>query len=209
MKIRYLTLLSTLVILGFTVFAFAKGKPGGETTYTASLTGSFDFFLGGLTTARKGKSLSGNETLSVVRDPDSEDIFKVNCPDLLTSEVTDFTVLDKNWGISYTRSRGGLDQIHITMNNLETADWGISAEYDPVDFDLHLHGEIASDDDFLPKSGFPVTHDLTRYKLWAGGQGDSGSGWLICNSGGDGMGSWWELKTPTTLTITAITTPKQ
>ena len=46
MKIRYLTLLTTLVFLGFTVSAFAKGKPSDDVVvYTVALTtGVFTFF---------------------------------------------------------------------------------------------------------------------------------------------------------------------
>ena len=111
--------------------------------------------------------------------------------------------LDKDWSISYTKSRRNPDQIHLTMNNLIILS-GTSPNYDPVDFDLHLHGEIANGDGFLPASGSTVDHQLTRYKLWGGGQGDNG--WFICNSDGGGMESWEVLPKPNTSTLTLTLT---
>jgi hypothetical protein len=210
MNNRFLIVLITLAFLGFSVTAIAKGKPvkpgGGNPIYTADLTGNFEFFSEDLTTARKGKSLRGNDTLGVVHngnevgDKITGGIFGEDCSALLTDKgVIAFDVPD-DWGISYTRSRGGPDQIHITMNDLIIVDPvpGTSENYDPVDFDLHLHGVIEGED-FLPESG-SVSHTLTRYMLWAGGHG--ADGWFICNSTGGGMDTWEPLPQKTTLTIT-------
>ena len=204
MKIRYLTLLTTLVFLGFTVSAIAKGgPPKPEVVYTAVMTGDFNFLEMDLTVRKKGKSLSGNDTLKMNTETDA--IFKDKCSSLLgeigevgSGEVGVVGFDVPNWSISHTKSKGRLDQIHLTMNNL-TIYPAPSTNYSQVDFDLHLHGEIAGDDDFLPESG-NVAHTLTRYMLWAGGHGEEG--WFVCNSTGNGMDTWEELPQEITLTIT-------
>ena len=193
-----------LAFVGFSVTAIAKGKPpkpgGGDSAYIAELKGDFEFVSGDLTTARKGKSLPGNGTLGVSHDGNS-DLFLKDCSTMLTEVgIEAFEVLENNWGISHTRSKGGPDQIHITMNNLIIDPLVVSEGYSQVDFDLHLHGEIAEGDDFLPESG-NVAHLLTKYKLWAGGQGPEG--WFICNSNGGGMDSWESLPNDLTLSITS------
>jgi hypothetical protein len=208
MNTRILTVLITLAFLGFSVTAIAKGKPvkpgDGDPVYTAQLTTGeyFDFVSGDLTTARKGKSLPGNGPLGVSHNGNSPegDIFRKYCSTLLTEVgIEAFEVLENNWGISHTKSRGGPDQIHITMNNLIIDPLVVSKDYSQVDFDLHLHGEIAEGKDFLPESD-NVAHTLTRYMLWAGGHGEEG--WFICNSTGGGMDSWELLPQDLTLTIT-------
>jgi len=205
MKIRYLTLLTTLVFLGFTVSTFAKGKPGNTDEvplYRAELIGDFEFLSEGLTTKRKGKSLPGNDKLGVVHNGNVVDgkitggIFGKDCSALLTESGVQAFEAPDDWGISYTRSRGGPDQVHITMNDLMISP-GASDTYSRVDFDLHLHGQIGVD--FLPVSG-SVSHTLTRYMLWAGGLGEEG--WFVCNSTGDGMTTWEELPQAITLMIT-------
>ena len=88
MNTRYLTLLTVLVLLGFNVSTFAKGKPGadGGGTYTATLSaGYFEFASGtltGLASGRKGKSLSGNVTLEMDYAA-ANDIFLKHCSALL------------------------------------------------------------------------------------------------------------------------------
>jgi len=229
MKARFLALLTTLAFLGLSISvpAFAGkdkgcgttnphpscGDGGGGNTdevpvYRAQLLkdGYFDFVQDGLTSARKGKSLRGNGTLSVAHNPVEGnpvevDIFRRHCGVMLTGVgITAFEVLESNWSISHTRSRGGPDQIHITMNNLMIdLQAAVSEGYSQTDFDLHLHGEIA--EDFLPESGdVDVAHTLTRYMLWAGGRGEEG--WFVCNSTGNGMETWELLPQPITLTIT-------
>ena len=215
MKNRYLTLLTTLVFLGFTVSAFAakppnpggSGKTGPVPVYTADLTRNFTFVSGNLTTKRKGKSLPGNDTLEVLHNGNGSSgikggIFAKDCSALLTAAgVIAFQAPD-DWDISYTRSNGGFDQVHITMNDLTIVDPdpGTSGNYSQVDFDLHLHGEIVSGVDFLPESGKSVDHIITRYMLWAGGR--EAGGWFICNSDGSGMDTWEELPIESTLKIT-------
>lgn len=203
---RFLTVLITLAFLGFSVTAITKGKPvkpgGGGAVYTADLTEDFEFVSGDLTTARKGKSLPGNGTLGVLYNGNSPlgDIFRKDCSTLLTEDgIEAFEVMDNNWGISRTRSKGGPDQIHITMNNLMIDPLVVSEDYSQVDFDLHFHGEISEVEDFLPESG-NVAHYLTKYKLWAGGHGEQG--WFVCNSDGGGMESWESLPQNLTLRIT-------
>ena len=223
MKNRYLILLITLALFCHSVSVFAaKEKPcnpwphcdggdGGNNTdevYSADLTGDFDFFSVGLTSGRKGKSLSGNDTLVVVYNGNAVEgsitggIFGKDCWALLTKFGVDAFEVSDDWGISYTRSRGGPDQIHITMNDLIIIDPvpGTSENYSQVDFDLHLHGEIADGEDFLPDSGSGVSHHITKYMLWAGGHEEEG--WFICNSTGGGMDSWESLPIASTLTIT-------
>ena len=200
---RFLTVLITLAFLSFSVTAVAKGKPvkpgGGDSVYTADLTADFEFVSEHLTAARKGKSLPGNGTLGVSHDGNSE-LFLKDCSTMLTEVgIEAFEVLENNWGISHTKSKGGPDQIHITMNNLLIDPLVVSEDYSQVDFDLHFHGEIAEGADFLPESG-NVDHHLTKYKLWAGGQG--AEGWFICNSNGGGMDSWESLPQDLTLRIT-------
>ena len=199
---RFLTVLVTLAFLGCSVTAIAKGKPvkpgGGDPVYTAELTEDFEFAAVDLTVGRKGKSLSGNNTLEM--DTGTDAIFKKDCLKLLGEiepdkvGVVGFDV--PNWSISHTNSKGRLDQIHLTMNNL-TIYPAPSTNYSQVDFDLHLHGEIT--EDFLPESG-PVYHTLTNYMLWAGGRGEEG--WFVCNSSGNGIDTWKDLLLPFTLTIT-------
>jgi hypothetical protein len=221
--LRLITIISVAILISLPSLAFPKGKPvkpgGGDPMYTADLTGNFEF-LEDLTIKRKGKSLSGNDTLEVVHndnevvDNDNEEedpiisitggIFGEECWDLLTQDgVKAFEVRD-GWGISFTRSKGGLDQIHITMNDLIIVDPeepGTSTNFSQVDFDLHLHGEIAENANFLPEpESVSVSHTLTKYMLWAGGHGDEG--WFICNSTGGGMDTWLDLPQSTTLEIT-------
>jgi hypothetical protein len=224
MSTRFLTILSTLVFLGLCVSgpAFAGKDKGCDTgsahpscgdgntdevpVYTALLTGNFAF-LGDLTIKRKGKSLSGNDTLEVAHNDNGESdnitggIFGKDCWALLTQDGVNAFEVPDGWGISYTRSRGGLDQIHITMNDLIIVDPvpGTSENYSQVDFDLHLHGEIEDRVGFLPESG-SVSHNITKYMLWAGGHEEEG--WFICNSTGGGWETWESLPLPTTLTIT-------
>ena len=204
--IRICTMLIVLAYLGLSVTAIARGKPvkpGREdSVYVANLIKSFEFISEDLT-ARKGTSLPGNGTLGVVHNGNSEpeDVFRRHCSALLTVDGIDaFEVLAKDWGISRTRTKSGPDQIHITMNNLMIDPGVISKDYSQVDFDLHLHGEIAKGEAFLPESGNVAYHRLTKYKLWAGGQG--AEGWFICNSGGSGMDSWESLPEDLELRIT-------
>ena len=200
---RFLTLLTTLAFLGFSVTVIAKGRPSPEVAYTAAMTGEFYFPTMDLTARKKGKSLSGNDTLNM--NTESDAIFKDKCSRLLgeigevgSGEVGVVGFDVPNWSISHTKSKGRLDQIHLTMNNL-TIYPAPSTNYSQVDFDLHLHGEIT--EDFLPESGdVDVAHTLTRYMLWAGGRGEEG--WFVCNSTGNGMGSWEKLPQEITLTIT-------
>jgi hypothetical protein len=212
MNARFLTLLTTLAFLGFSVTAVAKGKPvkpgGGDPMYIAELTQDFVFISGDLTSARKGKSLPGNYMLGVEHNGNGPfevegkkgGIFAEGCSALLTPDGVEAFDVPDDWGISFTRSKGGPDQIHITMNDLIISS-GTSTNYSQVDFDLHLHGEIAENADFLPaSSGLSVSHTLTRYMLWAGGHGVNG--WFICNSTGGGMDSWELLPKEITLTIT-------
>jgi hypothetical protein len=223
MKIRYLTLLTTLVFLGFTVSAFA-GKPvcpgdprckpddggGDETTaeYTAELiSGGFVFAtatgkLLGLTANRKGRSLPGGFRLEMVPETAFawDYIFLKDCSALLPSGVAGFGVLAGNWWINYTRSKGGPDKIHITMRDLDIYP-KTSQNYNGVDFDFDLHGEIATGEPFLPETvNSSVEHQLTRYMLWAGANGQGG---FTCNSAGGGWDGWAELR-PSTLKITRV-----
>ena len=193
---RFLTVLFTLAFLGFSVTAIAKGKPPNpEVVYTAVMAGDFNFPTMDLTARKKGKSLSGNDTLKMNTDTDA--IFKDKCSRLLSEiGVVGFDV--PNWSISHTKSKGRLDQIHLTMNNL-TIYPAPSTNYSQVDFDLHLHGEITEGVDFLPELGF-VEHTLTNYMLWAGGMGDGG--WFVCNSSGNGIDTWEDLPADLTLRIT-------
>jgi hypothetical protein len=202
MNTRFLTVLITLTFLGFSVTVIAKGRTNPEVVYTAVMAGNFNFPTMELTARKKGKSLSGNDTLKMNTDTDA--IFKDKCSDLLGEVAPDevgvvgFDV--PNWSISHTKSKGRLDQIHLTMNNL-TIYPAPSTNYSQVDFDLHLHGEIGELDDFLPdaRTGY-VDHTLTNYMLWAGGRGEEG--WFVCNSTGNGIDTWLDLPADLTLTIT-------
>ena len=202
---RFLTVLFTLAFLGFSVTAIAKGKPPNpEVVYTAVMAGDFNFPTMDLTARKKGKSLSGNDTLEMITKTDA--IFD-ECSRLLgeigSGEVGVVGFDVPNWSISHTKSKGRLDQIHLTMNNL-TIYPAPSTNYSQVDFDLHLHGEIGELDDFLPESG-SVDHKLTNYMLWAGGKGDGV--WFVCNSTGNGIDTWEELPADLTLTITRVESP--
>ena len=216
--LKLIALLIIAILISLPSLVFAKGKPPkdnppGETKaeYTAELTaGDFVFAAGkltGLTANSKGTSLSGNFRLEMAPEIAFtwDYIFLSDCADLLTdSGVTGFGVLTEDWDISYTRSRRGPDKIHITMNNLIIYP-GTSPNYSQVDFDLHLHGVIADNMDFLPESvGSSVSHQLTKYKLWAGAAGQGG---FTCNSAGGGWDGWAELQQPNTntLKITRVT----
>jgi hypothetical protein len=199
MNTRYLTLLATLVLLAFTVSAFAKGKPGGnEATaeYTAVLIAG-DFVFGEmktLTANNKGTELPGNAVLEMGPRPSSntadstwEDIFG-DCSLLVTGGVvTGFGVSADNWSISYTKSRGNPNKIHITMRDLIVLP-GTSGDYSQVQFDLDLHGEFARNSPFLPEAkNDSIIFELKQYTFWGGAAGNGG---FTCNSDG------WPLLIP-------------
>jgi len=206
MKIRYLTLLTTLAFLCFSGSAIAHPcerepghmhcdtDPGGgpEPEYTAELTRG-DFVFGGnsgilenLTVDRKGTSLPGNQLLEM--DPmvdaslDEWDKIFQDCSLLVTGEqITGFDVQASNWSINYTKSRRSSGNVYIAMRNLRIYP-PPSDDYTNVDFDFDLHGVVALGESFLPtESGGSIVHELTEYKLWAGAGGQGG---FTCNSDG-------------------------
>lgn len=210
--LKLFTILGITFLLSLSTLTFAKGKPpkddpptGTTAEYSAELTaGDFVFAGNGslekLTANNKGTSITGD--FALVMSPESAnawDYLFENCSELLAeSGVIGFSVPAGNWWINYTRSRKSPDKIHITMRDLEIYP-GTSPDYSGVRFDLDLHGEIESDKSFLPKSiNSIVSHDLTKFKLWAGASGQNG---LTCNSAGGGWDGWADLAAPSTLVI--------
>lgn len=201
MKTRYMTILTTLVFLGFTVSAVAKGKPpppGPDPVveYEAALvSGAFRFGAVDVTLNKKGNTYSSTVSLDMVR-PFSEDVngvlidvpsgqlewseaerdqwdavFAV-CPELFSGNLVGSVMASDNWSID----NAGGKKAGKVGSNIRISFRDVSVPGFPgADLDFALIGVL---DDELPPASGSVSVELTKFNFFGAGEPPIG-----CSSG--------------------------
>ena len=198
MKIRYLTLLATLVFLGFTVSAFAKGKPDPPVepavVYTVELTGVFNFPAHDVTLNSKGRLNSVDTGVLVIGGVGlAWDAVFTSCAGY-TPRASYMTVNFDDWGVG----RNGDDGIlWISLANIRLPEGDVDVpEVDVPEKEIQIQLGLRPTDDepditktFLPTDdNTPLTFDLNSYVVWGKpliGKGKN-KGWDTCYQYGDG-----------------------
>ena len=181
MKIRYLTLLATLVFLGFTVSAFAKGRPDPPVepavVYTVELTGVFNFPAHDVTLNNKGR-LNSPHAGDLVIDGNGTawDAVFTSCAGS-TPTTSLMKVNFDDWGVG----RNGDDGIlWISFANIRLPEGEVPEK--EIQIQLRRVGGVAGNPTFLPAPGKSITHKLDSYVVWGkplGGKGKN-KGWDTC-----------------------------
>jgi hypothetical protein len=185
MKIRYLTLLTTLVFLGFTVSAFAKGKPpkppvDDAVVYTVELTGVFNFPAHDVTLNSKGR-LNSVDTLVIEGDGTAWDGVFTSCAGFTPTNSLMKVNFD-DWGVG----RNGDDGIlWISFANIRLPEGDVPEK----EIQIQLQRRFDSNPTFLPTDSDPeISFLLDYYVVWGkplSGKGKNRS-WDTCYQSGDG-----------------------
>jgi len=204
MNTRILTLLTTLAFLGFSVSAFAKGKPNPPNepavVYTVELSGVFNFLAHDVT-------LNSRENLNSFDTKDLEiafgeedwqieawDAVFTRCAGYVPTNGPMYVNFD-DWGVG----RNGDDGIlWISLANIRLPEGAVPEK----EIQIHLSRRLVSNPTFLPTLDTgPLTFDLDSYVVWGkplGGKGKN-KGWDTCYQSGDGNNTVGFL--PATLVI--------
>ena len=207
---RFLTVLTTLVFLGFSVSAFAGkdcvsgdtrpkcnpdsgGGGGGGTSggYTVTLIGGFSFTAVAATPGKKGGSLL-SDSMIIMDRPSEENgydqatwdgVFESCVPEGVLSDPVE-KVRSNNWEIvnSGGKNIGTVDSL-VTVRFHDISDDIVDNEGVTIrtaDIDFNLFGRLDYEGQFLPSPGW--THCVTLHT--ANIFGDGGDRGLACISSG-------------------------
>ena len=182
MNTRFLTVLITLTFLGFSVSAFAKGKPTKPPTdpavvYTVELRGVFNFLPERVTLNSKGR-LNSVDTLVIEGEGAAWNAVFTSCAGYVpTNDLMKVNFDD--WGVG----RNGDDGIlWISLANIR-----LPAGYVPekeIQIQLGLRDDPVKTAKFPPTDSTPLYIDLNSYVVWGkplSGKGKN-KGWDTCYS---------------------------
>jgi hypothetical protein len=196
MKIRYLTLLTTLVFLGFTVSAIAKGKPtkppvDSTVVYTVELTtGVFTFDAHEVTLNSRGYLKSFDTFPLEFKRPgvgfsneqrDAWDDVIDNCAGPLVGTFTDEDVMLVNFDEWAVGRNGDDGNLWINFKNIRLPSSLVPEK--EIQIQLQLRDDPATQT-FLPAIGSELAFDLNWYVVWgkplSGSDKGKNKGWDTC-----------------------------